>query len=195
MDVLYPRCCGVDVHKKQVVACLLTPGTAGTPRKAIRTFGTTTTELLRLVDWLQAAECTHVAMEATGVYWKPLYNVCEGLFTVIVANAQHIKVVPRWGPGLRWLHALRCGTARAGHSPQRTPPAAGPSPAPGGAPRPARHCAVVWGHACAQRSLLATVRSATSGLTCGRAHRMPAPLRRAWSTSVLALSTLPLPRG
>jgi transposase len=94
MDVLYPRCCGVDVHKKQVVACLLTLGPAGAPRKAIRTFGTTTDELLRLVDWLQAAECTHVAMESTGVYWKPLYNVCEGLFTVIVANAQHIKAVP-----------------------------------------------------------------------------------------------------
>jgi hypothetical protein len=72
MDVLYPRCSGVDVHKKQVVACLLTPGPTGAPRKAIRTFGTTTDELLRLVDWLQAAECTHVAMEATGVYTCPM---------------------------------------------------------------------------------------------------------------------------
>jgi transposase len=94
MDVLYPRCCGIDVHKRQVVACLLTPGPAGARRKAIRTFGTTTDELLRLVDWLQAAECTHVAMESTGVYWKPLYNLMDGLFTVIVANAQHIKAVP-----------------------------------------------------------------------------------------------------
>lgn len=97
MDVLYPRCCGVDVHKKQVVACLLTPigaGAAQTSHKEIRTFGTTTDELLRLVDWLQEAACTHVAMESTGVYWQPVYNLCENLFTVIVANAQHIKAVP-----------------------------------------------------------------------------------------------------
>ena len=92
--MLSARCCGVAGHKKQVVACMLTPGTAGTPRKAIRTFGTTTDELLRLVDGLQAAEWTHVAMEATGVYWKPLDNVCAGLCTVIVATALHIKAVP-----------------------------------------------------------------------------------------------------
>jgi len=74
-----------------VVACLLTPET---PHKEIRTFGTTTDELLRLIDWLQGAGCTHVALESTGVYWKGLYRLCEGLFTVIVANAQHIKAVP-----------------------------------------------------------------------------------------------------
>lgn len=123
MDVLYPRCCGVDVHKKQVVACLLTPGPAGARRKALRTFGTTTDELLRLVDWLQAAECTHVAMEATGVYWKPLYNLCEGLFIVIVANAQHIKAVPGRKTDVRdaeWIAALlQHGLLRPSYIPPR----------------------------------------------------------------------------
>ena len=121
MDVLYPRCCGVDVHKKQVVACLLTPGTAAAPRKEVRTFGTTTNELLRLVDWLREAGCTHVAMESTGVYWKPLYNVCEGLFTVIVANAQHIKAVPGRKTDVRdaeWIaDLLRHGLLRPSYIP------------------------------------------------------------------------------
>lgn len=72
MEVLYPRCCGLDVHKKTVVACLLTPGVAGTPTKEIRTFGTMTTDLLALAEWLAAAGCTHVAMESTGVYTLPI---------------------------------------------------------------------------------------------------------------------------
>ncbi len=70
MDVVYERCCGLDLHKRTVVACLILPGTAGKPRKEIRTFGTMTTDLLELADWLTAAGCTHVAMESTGVYWK-----------------------------------------------------------------------------------------------------------------------------
>ena len=67
MEVLYAHCCGLDVHKKSVVACVITP--AG---KEIRTFGTITTALMALAEWLQAAGCTHVAMESTGVYWKPV---------------------------------------------------------------------------------------------------------------------------
>jgi transposase len=94
MDVVYPRCCGLDVHKQTVVACLLTPGATGKPTKEVRSFTTMSDDLLRLVDWAQAAGCTHLAMEATGVYWKPIYNLCEGLFTVLVVNAQHIKAVP-----------------------------------------------------------------------------------------------------
>lgn len=121
MDVLYPCCCGVDVHKKQVVACLLTPGTAAAPRKEVRTFGTTTHELLRLADWLREAGCTHVAMESTGVYWKPLYNLCEGLFEVIVANAQHIKAVPGRKTDVRdaeWIaELLRHGLLRPSYIP------------------------------------------------------------------------------
>ncbi len=68
MEVIYSRCCGLDVHKKSVVACLLTPGADGKPTKVIRTFGTMTGDLVALADWLAAAGCTHVAMESTGVY-------------------------------------------------------------------------------------------------------------------------------
>lgn len=94
MDALYERCCGLDIHKKVVVACLITPGSKGRPHKEIRTFGTMTADLLELADWLGAAGCTHVAMESTGVYWKPIYNLLEGSFTLLLANAQHIKTVP-----------------------------------------------------------------------------------------------------
>lgn len=94
MQVLYPCCCGVDVHKKTVVACLLITDRAGRVRQTIRSFGTWTAELLTLVDWLAAAGCTHVAMESTGVYWKPVYNLLEGQFEVLVVNAHHLKAVP-----------------------------------------------------------------------------------------------------
>ena len=89
MRVLYERCCGLDVHKKSVVACVVTP-----ELRQIRTFGSTTGQLLELADWLRAEEVTHVAMESTGVYWKPVYNLLEEEFTVWVVNAHHIKAVP-----------------------------------------------------------------------------------------------------
>lgn len=94
MDAMYQRCCGMDIHKKVVVACLITPGPKGKPRKEIRSFGTMTADLLELSDWLGAAGCTHVAMESTGVYWKPIYNILEGSFELLLVNAQHIKTVP-----------------------------------------------------------------------------------------------------
>lgn len=94
MDVLYARCCGLDVHQKSVVACLITPGEPGRAAKETRTFGTMTADLLELADWLIAAGCTRVAMESSGVLWKPVYNVLEGLLEVLVVNAQHIKAVP-----------------------------------------------------------------------------------------------------
>ena len=93
MERVYERCCGLDVHKKRVVACLRTPG-ARRSRSEVRTFGTSTGELLRLADWLTEAGCTHVAMESTGVYWKPVFNVLEGVCEVMLVNAQHIKAVP-----------------------------------------------------------------------------------------------------
>src|SRR5206468_3490049 len=68
MEVCYSRCCGLDVHKRTIVACLLTPGEGGRPRKEIRSFGTMTEDVLALADWLVAAGCTHVALESTGVY-------------------------------------------------------------------------------------------------------------------------------
>lgn len=94
MEVIHKRCCGLDVHKKTVTACLIiTEG--GKASKEIRTFSTTTRELLFLLDWLKEAGCTHVAMESTGVYWKPIYNLFEDQFDqVLVVNAQHIKTVP-----------------------------------------------------------------------------------------------------
>jgi transposase len=76
------------------VACLITPTAAGQRHKEIRTFGTTTQELLRLRDWLQAAGCTHLAMESTGVYWRPVYNLLDEACEVLLVNAQHIKAVP-----------------------------------------------------------------------------------------------------
>jgi transposase len=94
MEVVYPRCCGLDVHKKTVVACLIVPGPTGEPRKQIRTFATLTDELLALSDWLTASGATHVAMESTGSYWKPLWNLLEGSFVLLLTNAQHIKAVP-----------------------------------------------------------------------------------------------------
>ncbi len=94
MDRLYDCCCGLDVHKQTVVACLISPAAGVGQTKTIRTFGTTTDELDALADWLAEAGCTHVAMESTGVYWKPVYNRLDGRFTVIVANAQHIKTMP-----------------------------------------------------------------------------------------------------
>jgi transposase len=71
MEVIYHRCCGVDIHKKVIVACLITPTANGERHKEIRTFRTVTKELLELLDWLTAADCTHVAMESTGVYTPP----------------------------------------------------------------------------------------------------------------------------
>lgn len=94
MDVLYTHCAGLDVHKKTIVACLLTPGSRGRPTKTVRTFGTMTADLLGMAEWLSAASCTHVAMESTGVFWKPIYNLLEGTFTVLLVNAQHVKTVP-----------------------------------------------------------------------------------------------------
>lgn len=89
MGPVYERCCGLDVHKKTVVACVRTLGHAET-----RTFGTMTRDVLALADWLTECGVNHVAMESTGVYWKPIYNILEGNFTLLVVNAQHLKAVP-----------------------------------------------------------------------------------------------------
>ena len=91
MQVVHEVCCGLDVHKKSVTACVLW---ASGRRKQIRAFGTFTRELLELGDWLRACGVTHVAMESTGVYWKPVWNLLEGQFEVLLVNAQHIKAVP-----------------------------------------------------------------------------------------------------
>jgi transposase len=92
MEVLYPRCAGLDVHKDTVVACVRC--VSKPQHREVRTFGTTTNELGVLAEWLGSYGCTHVAMEATGVYWKPVWHMLEGRFELVLANAQHIRNVP-----------------------------------------------------------------------------------------------------
>jgi transposase len=94
MDVVNERCCGLDVHKQTVVACVIVPGSGRLPQREIRTFGTMTADLLELADWLSDYQVTHVAMESTGVYWKPIWNLLEGQFALLLVNAHHVKQVP-----------------------------------------------------------------------------------------------------
>src|SRR6478672_13307251 len=94
MDILHPLCAGLDVHKDTVVACLRRV-VKGKVEREVRTFGTTTRELLALSEWLASAGCRHVAMEATGVYWKPVWHILsDGDFELVLANARHVKNVP-----------------------------------------------------------------------------------------------------
>lgn len=94
MEITYRACAGLDVHKKSVVACALISRPGKAPERETRTFGTMTREILALADWLSGKGVTHVALEATGEYWKPIYNLLEGSFTLLVVNAQHVKNVP-----------------------------------------------------------------------------------------------------
>jgi transposase len=93
MEVVYERCAGLDVHKKSIVVCRIIPAEEGW-QKETRRFGTMTQDLLALSDWLRAGRVTQVAMESTGVYWKPVYNILENEFGVMIVNAYHIKFVP-----------------------------------------------------------------------------------------------------
>jgi transposase len=116
MEVVYDSCCGLDVHAKMVVACLITKG-----RKEMRPLATMTDELLQLGDWLSSVGCMHVAIESTGVYWKPGFNILESLLTVILVNARHIKAVPGRKTDVRdceWLaDLLRHGLLKASFIP------------------------------------------------------------------------------
>jgi transposase len=118
MEILYSRCCGLDVHAKTVVACLCIEG-----EKQIRTFSTMTADLLQLADWLLAAGCTHIAIESTGVYWRPVFNLLEDHFTVLLVNAHHIKAVPGRKTDVRdcdWIcDLLRHGLLKASFIPPR----------------------------------------------------------------------------
>ncbi|HET6659540.1 MAG TPA: IS110 family transposase [Rubrobacter sp.] len=110
------------MHKRTIAACLIVPGMGGAPQKEIRTFGTMTEDLLELTDWL-AAGCTHVAMESTGVYWKPIYNLLEATFTPLLVNARHIKTVPGRKTDVKdreWIaDLLRHGLLRGSFVPER----------------------------------------------------------------------------
>jgi len=94
MEAIIERCCGIDVHKKTITACLMTGAAGKPPCKTIKTFSTMTQDLLACRDWLISEGCTHAVVESTGVYWKPLFNVLEETIEVVLANARHIKNVP-----------------------------------------------------------------------------------------------------
>src|SRR5438270_17022 len=94
MDTLYACCAGLDVHKNTVVVCVRRLDAKGKVKRQVRTFGTMTRHILELGDWLTREGVTHMAMESTGVYWKPIWNLLEGQFQILLVNAQHIKQVP-----------------------------------------------------------------------------------------------------
>lgn len=116
MNIIYNCCCGIDVHAKTVVACLINNG-----KKQIRTYSTMTDDLLMLSDWLTSEGCKQVAIESTGVYWKPVFNILEGSLEVVLVNARHVKAVPGRKTDVRdceWLaDLLRHGLLRASFIP------------------------------------------------------------------------------
>jgi transposase len=116
MEIIHRCCCGIDVHAKTVVACLIKNG-----KKQIRTYSTMTDDLLALSDWLLSEGCKHVAIESTGVYWKPVFNILEGNLEVVLVNARHVKAVPGRKTEVRdceWLaDLLRHGLLRASFIP------------------------------------------------------------------------------
>jgi transposase len=123
LEVVYAHCAGLDVHKKTVVVCRMKPGAQGQVQQETKTFGTTTPELLEMVDWLSEWETTHVAMESTGVYWKPIYNLLEGNLEVLLVNAKHVKQVPGRKTDVKdaeWLaELLRMGLLKGSFIPPR----------------------------------------------------------------------------
>jgi transposase len=124
MDVVYPRCCGLDVQKREVVACLLS-GEAGPVTQTLRRFPTMTEDLERLAEWLRTAGCSVVAMESTGVYWQPVWNILEevGGFELLLVNARHVRNVPGRKTDVNdaaWLADLvRHGLVRGSYVPER----------------------------------------------------------------------------
>jgi transposase len=125
MHVVYERCCGIDGHKKFVVACLSILTAQGAIQKESRTFSTMTADLLQMLEWLKQAGCTHVALESTGVYWKPIHNLLETELEVRLINAQHIKAIPGRKPDMKdaeWIaDLLRHGRLASKLYPSPTP--------------------------------------------------------------------------
>jgi transposase len=121
MDLLHPHCAGLDVHKDTVVACVRHQLPHGRPRSVVRTFSTFTAGLLELADWLTDEGVTHVALESTGVYWKPVFHILEDGWTLLLVNAQHIKKVPGRKTDVKdceWIaQLLQCGLLQASFIP------------------------------------------------------------------------------
>lgn len=123
MEPIYTSCCGLDVHSKTIQACVRRIGKDGRIHQEVRTFETMTRDILALADWLAGEEVTHVAMESTGVYWKPIYNILEGRFTLLLVNARHVKNVPGRKTDVsdcQWLaQLLQCGLLKGSFVPDR----------------------------------------------------------------------------
>jgi len=123
MDAIIERCCGIDVHKQSLTACLLAGSLEGKPEITIKTFSTMTNDLLQLKDWLEKAGCTHIAIESTGVYWKPVFNLLEESLEVVLVNARDVKNVPGRKTDVKdcqWLaQLLRCGLLKPSFIPER----------------------------------------------------------------------------
>jgi transposase len=121
MDILYPCCAGLDVHKETVVVTVRRRLDHGKVQQHTRTYGTMTDQLLELADWLEAEGATHLAMESTGVYWKPIWNLLEDRFDILLVNAQHIKHVPGRKTDVKdseWIaQLLQCGLLRGSFVP------------------------------------------------------------------------------
>src|SRR5467141_5137210 len=120
MQVVHEVCCGLDVHKKSVTACVVW---AAGRRRQTRAFGTFTRDLLELGDWLRRCGATHVALESTGVYWKPVWNLLEGQFELLLVNPQHLKSIPGkktdFKDGERIADLLQHGLLRGSFVPPR----------------------------------------------------------------------------
>jgi transposase len=123
MTVLHPICCGLDIHKQFVTACLMTTDPLGKERSVLESFGTFTDDLVRLREWLLEHECPVVALESTGVYWRPVHNILEGYLTVVLVNARHIKNLPGRKTDLsdcQWIATLlRVGFLKASFIPPK----------------------------------------------------------------------------
>jgi transposase len=123
METVHQRCAGIDIGKRSLTVCVITTGTRGEPAKETRTFRTLTRDLLALADWLEGRGVTAVAMEATGSYWKPIWNLLEDRFELLLANAAHLKAVPGRKTDVRdakWIAELfRHGLLRASFIPPR----------------------------------------------------------------------------
>lgn len=124
LSVIHPVCCGLDVHKGKISACLITADQAGNEEYEIREYGTFTDELIELREWLIDNQCPIVAMESTGIYWRPVHNIIEGYLEVILVNARHVKNVPGRKTDIedsRWLAGLlRVGLVRGSFIPEKS---------------------------------------------------------------------------
>ena len=124
VSVLHPVCCGLDIHKQFVTACLMTIDSMGKETSLLESFGTFTDDLVRLREWLLEHECPIVALESTGVYWRPVHNLLEGYLNVVLVNARHIKNLPGRKTDMsdcQWIATLlRVGFLKASFIPPKT---------------------------------------------------------------------------